>query len=191
MTAEPAGHAAWAPDPVRQRHRTYTLEDALKLPDDAPRVEILDGVLSLVPSPTGGHQKIGGLLWMWLLRNAPAEFETLLAVGVAVSFSSTLEPDVVLLRRPVYLEHHYYQAKQAVIAVEIVSSSTRRRDRLEKPGEYAAAAVPHYWRVEQDPLHVFAYDLIDGRYELVADSDTELVLSAPFEIKLPIRDITP
>jgi Uma2 family endonuclease len=191
MTAEPTGHAAWAPDPVRQRHRTYTLEDALKLPDDAPRVEILDGVLSVVPSPTGGHQKIGGLLWMWLLRNAPAEFETLLAVGVAVSYSSTLEPDVVLLRRPVYLEHHYYQAEQAVIAVEIVSSSTRQRDRVEKPGEYAAAGVPHYWRVEQNPLHVFAYDLVDGRYELVADSDTELVLSAPFEIKLPIRDITP
>jgi hypothetical protein len=27
--------------------------------------------------------------------------------------------------------------------------------------------------------------------ELVADSDTELVLTAPFAIKLPIRDITP
>jgi len=36
-----------------------------------------------------------------------------------------------------------------------------------------------------------AYDLVDGRYELVADSDSELVLSAPFETKLPIRGITP
>ena len=40
-------------------------------------------------------------------------------------------------------------------------------------------------------MHVFAYDLVGGQYQPVADSDTELVLSAPFEIKLPIRDITP
>ena len=40
-------------------------------------------------------------------------------------------------------------------------------------------------------MHIFAYDLVDGRYELVADSTEELVLSAPFEIELPIRGITP
>ena len=36
-----------------------------------------------------------------------------------------------------------------------------------------------------------SHDLVDGRYELAADAETELVLSAPFEIKLPIREITP
>jgi Uma2 family endonuclease len=77
------------------------------------------------------------------------------------------------------------------LVVEVVSPGTRKRDRLEKPAEYAAAGIPHYWRVEQGPLHVFAYDLVDEHYELVADSAEELVLSAPFEIKLPIRDITP
>ena len=30
-----------------------------------------------------------------------------------------------------------------------------------------------------------------GEYEPVADSATELVLNEPFEITLPIRDITP
>jgi hypothetical protein len=43
-----------------------------------------------------------------------------------------------------------------------------------------------------DPIRQrHAYDLVDGAYEPVADSGTELVLTAPFEIKLPIRDITP
>ncbi|MFI1991263.1 hypothetical protein [Actinoplanes sp. NPDC020271] len=39
--------------------------------------------------------------------------------------------------------------------------------------------------------HDHAYELVNGRYELVADSDTELVLSASFDIALPIRDIAP
>ena len=77
------------------------------------------------------------------------------------------------------------------IAVEIVSPGTKRRDRLEKPSEDAALDIPHFRRIEQGPLHVHAYDLVNGRYEPAGDSDTELVLSAPFEIKLPIRDITP
>ena len=192
MTAEPtAGDVMWAPDPVRQRAAAYTLEDVVKLPDDAPRVELLDGVLSVVPSPSNGHQKINWKVVGWLERHAPEGLEPLFAVGVIVSHRRTLEPDVVLLRSPVNPDHHYNDAEQVVLAVEIVSPSTRRRDRLEKPPLFAEAGIPHFWRIEQDPLHVFAYDLVDGAYELVADSDTELVLSAPFEIKLPISEITP
>jgi hypothetical protein len=51
--------------------------------------------------------------------------------------------------------------------------------------------VPHFWRIELEPVHVHAYDLIQGRYVPAADSDRMLVLSKPFDIELPIRDITP
>jgi hypothetical protein len=37
----------------------------------------------------------------------------------------------------------------------------------------------------------WAHDLVDGRPEPAGDSDTELMLSEPFEIRLPIRDTTP
>jgi Uma2 family endonuclease len=191
MTAEPTRHVTWTPDPTRQRAKGYTVEDVLKLPDIAPRVELLDGVLSVVPSPSGGHQKINFRVAAWLEQHAPDHLETLIAVGVITSYKDTLEPDAALLRRPVDFDHHYYDASEVVLAVEIVSPSTKRRDRFEKPALYAAAGIPHFWRIEQNPLHVFAYDLVGGRYELIADSDTELVLSAPFEIRLPIRDIAP
>ena len=39
MTAEPTGHVMWSPDPIWQRLAVHTLEDVLKLPEDAPRVE--------------------------------------------------------------------------------------------------------------------------------------------------------
>jgi Uma2 family endonuclease len=191
MTAQPHGAAMWTPDPMRQRTADFTLEDVLNLPSDAPRVELRDGVMIVVPSPTLGHQNIGNLLWMWLIQNAPDTFLPTTAIGVAIGVKDTLEPDVALLRQPVTTNAHYFAPGQIAIAVEIVSPGTRRRDRFEKPADYAAAGIPHFWRIEQDPVHVYAYDLVDGIYVKAADSDTELVLAEPFEIRLPIGDITP
>jgi Uma2 family endonuclease len=190
MTAEPAGELAWSPNPVKQKQASYTIEDLWNLPPDAPRVELTEGVATVVPPPSMGHQWIGYRLAMWLERHAPGTLQPLLAVGVMTGLANSLEPDVVLAYRPVDYDHHYLQPQQVVLAVEIVSPSTRRRDRLEKPALYATAGIAHYWRIEPGP-HVFAYDLVDGRYEVAADSAEELVLTSPFAIKLPIRDIAP
>jgi Uma2 family endonuclease len=193
MTAQalPA-RSLWTPDPVRQRLANYTIEDVLALPDGAPRVELRDGVLIVVPTPTLGHWQIGNLLWRWLHENAPIEFQASTGLGVAVDAKNTLEPDVVLLRRPVARDRHYFTKHEVVLAVEVVSPGTRRRDRIEKPPQYAAAGVPYFWRIEQDPVHVYAYERDSkGSCRLVADSDKELVVDAPFEIRLPITDITP
>jgi Uma2 family endonuclease len=85
-----------------------------------------------------------------------------------------------------------------VLAVELVSPGTRRVDRFAKPGEYAAAGIRYNWRIEQDPVHVYAYRLGERpgpsgfrQYELVADSADVLELAEPFEIKLPVAEITP
>lgn len=114
VAAVPPERARWAgPDLHRQRSASYTVEDVLALPDDAPRV------------------------------------------------------------------------------VEVVLPGSRRRDRFEKPADYAAGGIKHYWRIEQDPVRVYAFELIGDGYKLVADAADELVLDRPFEIRLPVRDITP
>ncbi|MGK5738243.1 hypothetical protein [Micromonospora sp. URMC 103] len=41
------------------------------------------------------------------------------------------------------------------------------------------------------PPHLYAYDLVDGRYEPVADSAEELIVDKPFDIRLSLRDIAP
>jgi Uma2 family endonuclease len=195
MSAQPAERRVdmrWSPDPDRQREAGYTVEDVLALPDDAPRVELRDGVMIVVPSPTVGHQTIQFLLQRWLWDRVPGHLRVAAAVGVALEINQTFEPDVLILSRTVGVSNHYAAAEHVVLAVEIVSAGTRRRDRIEKPADYAAAGIAHYWRVEQDPVHVYAYELGDDRsYRLVADSDTELVLSRPFDIALSIGDITP
>ncbi|MEU4562042.1 Uma2 family endonuclease [Actinoplanes sp. NPDC023936] len=189
MTAEPLGPVVWAPDPVKQQKAGYTIEDVLSLPDEAPRVELSDGVLLVVPSPTAGHQRLNWRLATWLERHVPKGFEPQMAVGVVIDHTSTLEPDALILYSPVDPGHHYFGPDQVVVAVEIVSPGTRKRDRFEKPGAYAAAGIQHFWRIELNPVHIFAYDLAGGRYELVADSAEELVLDRPFEIRLPIREL--
>nr|MDT0658122.1 Uma2 family endonuclease [Micromonospora sp. DSM 115978] len=193
MSAEPVppAPANWpGPDLRRQRLANHTVEDVLALPDGAPRVELRDGVMIVVPSPTFGHQKVSTLLWSWLRQHAPREFEPSVAMGVLIGPDQTFEPDVLLLvAETVNLDSHYATADQVVLAVEVVSPGTRRRDRLEKPAGYAAAGIRHYWRIEQDPLHIHAYDLVGGSYEPVADSAEELVLAKPFELRLRVRDI--
>ena len=191
MTAQPTGPVGRSIDLTMQRNASYTIEDVLKLPEDTPRVELLDGVMVVVPSPTGMHQNIANLLWLWFRQHAPLSLEPLTAVGVAVSHQNTFEPDVLLLRGPIDQQSHYYSPNQVLIAVEVVSPSTRRRDRFQKPNDYADAGIAHYWRIEQNPIHIFAYDLVDDRYELVGDSDELLALTKPFDIELAIRDITP
>jgi Uma2 family endonuclease len=190
VTTQLTERRGWLPDPERQRLADHTIEDVLKLPDDAPRVEVRGGLLVPVPKPAIGHQRAIGMLWQWLRRHAPAGQVPCTNVGILVDLRHTFEPDLAVLRQPLVRNHHFYDPRQVTLAVEIVTDGTKRRDRLEKPGEYAAAGIAHFWRIEQDPMHVHAYDLVDGRYQRVADSDTELVLTAPFAIRLQIRDIT-
>ncbi|MEH0984005.1 hypothetical protein [Micromonospora sp. CPCC 205556] len=43
----------------------------------------------------------------------------------------------------------------------------------------------------EGPPHVYAYDLVDGRYEPAADCAEELIVEKPFDIRLRVRDIAP
>ncbi|HLL69604.1 MAG TPA: Uma2 family endonuclease [Micromonosporaceae bacterium] len=193
VTAEPIDPAAgsWSPDPIRQRLAGYTLDDILAVPDDAPRVELVDGVMGVVPSPTFGHQSIGFLLCGWLRAHCPPQLTASIALGVAVDANNSCEPDVLLHRADTALDRHFLLPSDVTIVVEIVSPSTRRRDRMEKPAVYADAGIPYFWRIEQNPVRVHAYQLADGTYREQATSTDELVLNEPFPLRLSIAAITP
>ena len=194
VSAEPTPDAfePWQPDPVRQQRADYTIEDVVNLPDDAPRVELLDGVVTVVPTPSDNHQDIASLLHVWLRRHTPPGFKSSLMVGVAVGVQNSFEPDVLIRRSAPSGERHLFTPEDVLLVVEIVSPGTRRRDRFIKPAGYAAVGIRHYWRVEQNPVHVYAYDLgDDGHYALVAESADLLELDRPFPIKLTVAEIVP
>ncbi|WBB75416.1 Uma2 family endonuclease [Micromonospora sp. WMMD1128] len=183
---------------MRQQRADYTLDDLLNLPDDAPRVELVDGVIQVTPSPTMGHQTIVGLLWHWLRSHAPIHLQASLPVGVGLSPNTSRQPDVLLCRAGLPTDRFRLRPADVVLAVEIVSPGTRRVDRFAKPGEYAAAGIPFYWRIEQEPVHLYAYRLGDRigpggerQYELVTDGSEVIELTEPFDLKLPIAEIRP
>jgi len=149
MTAEPIGEVAWSPDPMKQMRAAYTVEELFDLPDEAPRVELTDGVLTETPSPSIGHQKINSRLVAWLERHLPGGYEPLLAVGVLLDGNTTREPDALIARRPLDDAHHFLLPHQVVVAIEIVSPGTKLRDRFEKP------ALAHH-----------RYTVVGGRTEL-------------------------
>jgi Uma2 family endonuclease len=200
MSAEPVpSTGGWQPDPMRQMSAAYTAADLADIPDDAPRFELVDGVLRVSPTPTADHQDISFLLTAWLRAHARTGYLVSQAVSVALGQRDTRIPDVVLRRAGGEGGARWlFTAEEIVLAVEIVSPGTRRADRFHKPAEYAAAGIPFYWRIEQDPVRVAAYRLaespgLSGRreYELVADAADLLKLDQPFSIALPISDITP
>jgi len=181
-----------APVAIRQPNVDgYTTVDLHALPEDGRRWELIDGSLTVSPSATTDHNTIA----LWIANalwdtNPSNEFVVGLDQSATIDRHNEPRPDVIVASAE-FFQQSPFPMTSAQLVVEVVSPSTRKRDRLEKPADYAAAGIPHFWRIEQDPLHVFAYDLVGGGYELVADSTEELVLTAPFEIKLPIRDITP
>ncbi len=117
---------------------------------------------------------------------------------MALNANTSRQPDVLLCRAQVSTDRSLLTPEDVVLAVEVVSPGIRRTDRFAKPGEYAAAGIPFYWRVEQDPVHLYAYRRRDRigpggerQYELVADSAELIELAEPFDIKLPIAEIAP
>jgi Uma2 family endonuclease len=194
--AIPSTPSPWQPDPVRQARADYTLDDLRTIPPN--RVELVDGVLYVTPSPSLSHQTVSRRLTNWLDRHAPRHLRATQAVEIALGPNTARQPDVLLHRAEVDASRWCLHPDEVVLAVEIVSPGSRRMDRFTKLTEYAAAGIPGYWRIEQDPLHVYAYRLSDQlnavgepQYELVAEGSDVIELTEPFDLKLPVAEITP
>lgn len=70
--------------------------------------------------------------------------------------------------------------------MEILSPSTRHIDLGLKRSRYEAAGCPSYWVIDPATPSISAWELTDGKYELVgeAEGDEALRLSAPYPVEL-------
>src|ERR1043166_1920304 len=129
----------------------YTVDEIESWPDDGNRYELLDGVLLVTPSPNLTHQlvatEIAGILLEFL---APWPELRVCAPGVIVVRPKTaLQPDVLVLRRPAG-RSKWEEVRQHLLAVEVMSRSTRVYDRDYKRPAYLALGVEEVWRVDPD-----------------------------------------
>lgn len=150
----------------------WTFDEVMALPEDGLRYELIDGVLIVNPPPTVGHQSVAMELYVLLraaAKAAAAQVRIFEGVGVRMPEGNLLIPDLVVVTTDKKgLSQPVLEAGDIDLAVEVVSPSSRRRDRSVKAYMYAEAGIPHYWRVETDNYRGRAKELpVVVRHELV------------------------
>lgn len=177
------------PPPVFESHRDdarpTTWDDLQTIPDDHFRYELLDGVLLVSPAPGTAH--LIALTGVFRLLDAAAPGDLL--VGVApYDFTwretTSLEPDVFVVRLADLGEKR--ATVPPLLAVEVVSPSSRRLDRGSKRLAYEEFGVPAYWIVDPEARSIQVLELQDGAYveRALLTGDDELTVERPFPVTL-------
>lgn len=138
----------------------YTFADLLTW-DNGERAELIDGkVFLMAPAPSRAHQEISGEIFRQIANylegkrckvyHAPFDVRLFEKDGDRPEDVDTVaEPDLTVVCDLSKLDD--YGCKGAPdMAVEILSPSTRRHDRLVKLGLYQRAGVREYWIVNPE-----------------------------------------
>ena len=131
--------------------------------DDGERWEIVAGEpYAMSPAPTPRHQRIQVELaaqFVGALRGGPCQALTS-PLDVKLSDIDVVQPDVLVVCRPEQIRSTHIEGAPALV-VEILSSSTVRRDRGVKMDAYARAGVREVWLITPWPQCVEVY-VLDG-----------------------------
>ncbi len=153
---------------MRPVRTVLTYADYVALPDDGRRYEILAGELAVTPAPGRRHQTVVGELFSLLHAHVKARGLGQVFVSpfdVILDDTSIVQPDIVYVaaeRLGIVAERGVEGAPSLVI--EVVSPSTRQRDRSVKFQLYARHGVPHFWIVDPDARSIDAHVLRSGAY---------------------------
>ena len=150
--------AEWAEDPG-QGH--YTLEDYYALPEER-RVELIDGVIYDMSSPTGYHQLIAGELYSMLLADIRSRkgscmpFISPIDVCLDRDNKTMVQPDVfILCDKSKYTPRRIEGAPDFI--AEVLSPSSKSRDLFIKLNKYRNAGVREYWAIDPEKKIVMVY----------------------------------
>lgn len=175
----------------------FTLADweSLEHDPDGNRVELIGGHFQVTPAPSYVHQGLNDELWLVLRQALRAEGRSDIVarsgLGVSLVEGMGFIPDISVVRAQSDGTVKVVAA-DLLLAVEIVSPRTRKDDRMIKPGAYAQAGVPFYWRVEPipgEPPAIVCFELDDGVYIkscVVESGHPTTVKAAPVPVDLDV-----
>jgi Uma2 family endonuclease len=152
------------------------------------RYECIDGSLVVNPPATFGHGELVVSVAAQLYAAAPPDLVVLDgSYGYYYDGSSWLLPDVTVARRADCRERGLHAPP--LLVVEVLSPSTRRRDRGDKQAIYAESGVPSYWVVDPVARTLTVLELQGGAYAEAARASggEPLAVTRPFpvEVRLP------
>lgn len=169
----------------------WTVERWRALPADGNRYELVDGQLLVTPSPALPHQ-----LATFELARLIADYVECFRIGLTViapadvqyDDRTVVEPDIFVAplledRRP----RSYADLGGLLLAVEVISPSSARADRIIKRRLYQRERVPEYWIVDLDARVVERWRPDDDRPELLSERiDWQpAALHPPLSVNLP------
>ncbi len=178
-------------------HRLMSFSEYLHYDDGTEnRYELIDGELARMPPPTVRHLLIADYLqdlFKEEIKRLQLPWKTFREAGVRTSFQRsrymdvcvvTLEQVVALMERPAIYE------TAPLLAVEIVSQESIKRDYRYKRSEYAVAEIPEYWIVDPLQEKMSVLHLEEGLYELTEYTGEQILLSSLFpELQISVQAI--
>lgn len=171
--------------------KRWTAAEVRALPEDRNRYEAIDGELLVTPAPSRPHQRLAAELFFRLKQYLHAEpvAEVLFSpADIQLADNTVVQPDLFAV--PLATRERLGQWEditKLLLAVEILSPATARRDRTTKRTLYQREGVPEYWIVDGDARLIERWRPGDERPEIIGD---ELVwhpdpTHAPLVIHLP------
>ncbi|MGW1746826.1 Uma2 family endonuclease [Streptomyces sp. NPDC002092] len=175
----------------------WTADDLDRIPGLPPHTELIDGSLVFMSPQTAFHARCMRLLENTLLGQAPDHLDVMREMTVKLDAKNRPEPDILVfpLEANTGPDQTWYRPEDVILAVEVVSADSRERDREVKPRKYAAAGVPHFWRVEQDEdkgfpvVYVYELDPATKSYGLTGIFHDRLKVSVPFDFEIDLTAV--
>jgi Uma2 family endonuclease len=170
--------------------RPFTRADLEHMPDDGHRYELIDGTLLVSPAPSFRHQRAVANLHLLLAAACPADLVVMLApFTVGLADDTELQPDLLVAPRSQFTDGDL--PGPPLLAVEVLSASTRRIDLLLKRDRLQAAGVPSYWLVDPDEPSLTALQLVGDAYREAAVVRGEQTWTAeqPFPVTICPDDL--
>ena len=145
--------------PLPAEKPRYTLADCLEW-EENERIEIINGEAYMMAPPLLEHQRICGALFAQLYNYLEGKRCQVFAGPFGVRLferdgdrpedvDTMVEPDISVICDSSKLDKYGCKGAPDLI-IEILSSSTRRHDRLVKLGLYQRAGVREYWIVNPE-----------------------------------------
>jgi Uma2 family endonuclease len=148
----------------------FTFEMWEALPDDGNRYEIIDGELVVNAAPRNPHQAALGELhrlianYLHQHRVARVLFSP---ADIRIDSHNLVQPDLFVVERHM---RDWREITSLLLAVEVLSPTTARLDRVRKRPLYQRFNVPEYWIVDADARLIERWRPSDERPQILEKS---------------------
>ena len=186
--------------PIHPRYRIpirkqgdYTTDDLDRIPDDI-RVELIDGVIYDLASPTSVHQTIIGSVFTMMSNYSIAHghhcmpYIAPLDVKFDRSKKTKVQPDLLVVCGKDEEPEEEADTQAPDLIMEVLSTSSKKVDMLIKLNKYFQVGVREYWIVDPKEEIVIAYDfennVLNRRYTF--DDEVPVAISGG-DLKIDFR----